>query len=69
MLAGLPQQAQVSPRCSCAKGISQRHTGPVDETALRDCVRIIQSEHQASTVASDDDLMALRNKLKERKGM
>ena len=50
-------------------GISQRHTGPVDETALRDCVRIIQSEHQASTVASDDDLMALRNKLKERKGM
>ena len=50
-------------------GISQRHTGLVDETALRDCVRIIQSEHQASTVASDDDLMALRNKLKERKGM
>ena len=50
-------------------GISQRHTGPVDETALRDCVRIIQSEHQASSVASDDDLMALRNKLKERKGM
>ena len=49
--------------------VSQRHTGPVNEKALQDCVRIIRSEHQASNITNDDDLMALRNKLKERKGM
>ena len=50
-------------------GISQRHTGPVNETALRDCVRTIRAEHQAGNVSSDDDLLAFRNKLKESKGM
>ena len=50
-------------------GISQRHTGPVNETALKDCVEIILAEHKASTVSSEDDLMRLRNQLKERKGL
>ena len=50
-------------------GILQRQEGPVNEAALRDCIRTIRAEHQAGTVASDDDLLALRNKLKERKGM
>ena len=49
-------------------GISQKQQGPVNETAFRDCVRIIQAEHQRSGVSTDDDLLALRNKLKESKG-
>ena len=50
-------------------GILQRQDGPVDENALRDCIRTIQSEHQRTSVASDDDLLAFANKLKDRKGM
>jgi DNA primase len=50
-------------------GILQRQQGPVSETVLRDCIRTIRAEHQVSNVSSDDDLLALRNKLKERKGM
>ncbi len=50
-------------------GISQRHDGPVNENALLDCIRTIRAEHQAGAVQSDDDLLALQNKLKERKGL
>ena len=50
-------------------GITQRHQGPVNETALADCIRTILAEHQASGVSTEDDLMALRNQLKERKGV
>ena len=50
-------------------GILQRQDGPVNETALCDCIRTIRAEHQVSHVSSDDDLLALRNKLKERKGL
>ena len=50
-------------------GIFQREDGPVNERALADCVRIIRSEHQAGSVTTDDDLLALQNKLKERKGI
>ena len=50
-------------------GITQRHPGPVNETALADCIRTILAEHQAAGVATEDDLMALRNQLKERKGV
>ncbi len=49
-------------------GISQRNQGPVSEQALLDCVHVIQGAHQASTVRSEEDLMALRDRLKERKG-
>ena len=49
-------------------GICQRQTGPVNETAFRDCVKTILSENQSRGIQSDDDLMALRNKLKESKG-
>ena len=48
--------------------IAQRQQGPVNEQALADCVQTILREHQAAGVATEDDLMALRNKLKERKG-
>ena len=49
-------------------GICQRLTGPVNEAALRDCVKLILDEQQSSHICSDADLMALRNKLKESKG-
>ena len=49
-------------------GICQRQEGPVNETAFRDCVKTILAENQSRGIQSDDDLLALRNKLKESKG-
>ncbi len=43
--------------------------GTVNEAALQDCVRTVQSEHRSAGVKTADDLMALREQLKERKGM
>ena len=50
-------------------GVYQRQQGPVNEQAFRDCIRTIKAEHSASNIHSEDDLMALRNRLKERKGI
>ena len=50
-------------------GICQRQTGPVNETAFNDCVRIIQSENRASKVITEDDLLALRKAYQGRKGI
>ena len=50
-------------------GALQRQQGPVNEQALYDCLRTIQSEHQSSQVTTEDDLMALREKMKQRKGI
>ena len=50
-------------------GVLQRHDGPVNEQAFADCVATICAEHQASSVNSEDDLLAFRSRLKERKGM
>ena len=50
-------------------GILQRHEAPVSEEAFADCVRTVRSEYQAAGVGSEDDLLAYRNKLKERKGL
>ena len=50
-------------------GILQRQQGPVSERALQDCVRTVQQEYQSANVRSEDDLMLLRNKMKERKGI
>ena len=49
-------------------GITHRNTGTVNAEAFRDCVNTVLAQHQSAGVSSDDDLMALRNKLKERKG-
>ena len=49
-------------------GICQKQTGPVNETAFRDCVKIVLGEQQSRRVSTDDDLLAFRNKLKESKG-
>ena len=58
-----------SEEMSHVAGILSRQEGPVNEQALRDCVRIIQQEYQTSSVSGDDDLLRLRDKLKERKGV
>ena len=50
-------------------GILHRQDGPVNEDALSDCIRTIRGEQVKKQVSSDEDLIALRNKLKERKGM
>ena len=49
-------------------GLSQRHTGPVHETVLADCIRTILRQYQTKNVSSDEDLLALQQKLRERKG-
>ncbi len=49
-------------------GISQRQQGPVNETAFKDCISTIRGATQSKNIESDDDLLAFRNKLKERKG-
>ena len=49
-------------------GICQsRQTGD-GEAAFKDCLAVIRGITQAKTVTSDDDLLAFRDKLKERKG-
>ena len=50
-------------------GIIHRQQGPVNEQALSDCIRTIQREHQSGTVETEEDLLAFRNKMKERKGI
>lgn len=50
-------------------GVMQRRQGPVNEQALQDCVRTIQGEYQTGQVQTQEDLLALRDKLKERKGI
>jgi len=49
-------------------GISQRYQNTVNETAFRDCVATVRKVVQSKAVSSNDDLLALRNKLKESKG-
>ncbi len=53
---------------SYVTGIAQRREGPVNEKAFADCVRTVLAEHQSAGVSSDDDLMALRDQYRERKG-
>ena len=50
-------------------GILQRQQGPVNEQALLDCIRTIQDENQSARVTTDDDLLARRERMKQRKGI
>ena len=50
-------------------GILQRNQEPVSEQAFQDCIRTIRAEHQAAGVSTEEDLLAFRNQLKERKGL
>ena len=49
--------------------VYQRHQGPVNEQALLDCVRIIKAEHHSANVSSEEDILALRDAYKKRKGI
>ena len=49
-------------------GITQRQQGLVDEDAYRDCIRTIKNASQAKSVSSDEDLMKIRERMKESKG-
>ena len=57
-----------SEEMSHVTGICQRQTGPVNEDAFHDCVRIIQAEYRATKVTTEDDLLALRKAYQGRKG-
>jgi len=48
--------------------IASRQQEPVNEQAFRDCVGIILAEHQSASVESEEDMLALREKMKQRKG-
>ncbi len=49
-------------------GVCQnRQTGDAEQ-AFRDCLAVLRGVTQAKGIASDDDLLAFRDKLKERKG-
>ncbi len=66
-LAGLSELT--SEEMSHVAGIAQRQQGPVNEQAFSDCVRTILAEHGKSNIRTEDDLLALREKMKERKGI
>lgn len=48
--------------------IAQRHEGAVSEQALADCVKTIQSEYSSAQVKTEADIMAMREKMMQRKG-
>jgi DNA primase len=50
-------------------GIAQKQTGPVNEKALQDCVSTILSESSKSSVSSEKDLLAIRERMLNRKGI
>jgi DNA primase len=50
-------------------GILHTQQGPVSERALADCVQTILREHQSSRVETEDDIMALRERMKQSKGI
>ncbi len=48
--------------------IQQRHQGPVNEEAFHGCIHTVKSEHQAANLSTEEDLLAFRNQLREKKG-
>ena len=69
MEVNLSVLADISPEeMSHLTGVIQRHTGPVNADSFRDCVRMVQDAHSSKSVSTDADLLAFRDKLKERKG-
>ncbi|MBE6975336.1 MAG: DNA primase [Ruminococcaceae bacterium] len=49
--------------------VCQRQEGPVNMQAFDDCVRTVKDEHQSNAAQTDDDLIAIQNKLKKKKGI
>ena len=50
-------------------GLLRQQEGPVNEQAFHDSIRLILDEKQSKTVSSDEDLMAVRERMKQRKGI
>ena len=48
--------------------VSQKKNEPVSEDAFRDCIRVIQAEAAKAGIQSEQDLLALRDRLKQSKG-
>ena len=48
--------------------IAQRHTGPVNEEAMQDCIRIIQDEFHSGNIQTDDELLNFQKRMQQRKG-
>ena len=66
---GLSVVEDLSPEeVSYIAGIVHRQPGAANEQAFRDCVSTITDAAQVKNVESDDDLLAIRNKLRQSKG-
>ena len=50
-------------------GLLRTQEGAINERAFADCVQTIKQEHQSSRVETEADIMAIRDKMKERKGI
>ena len=50
-------------------GLLRQQEGPVNEQAFHDSIRLILDEKQSKAVSTDEDLMALRERMKQRKGI
>ena len=50
-------------------GILQRNQGPVNEQAFADCVRTVLESYRARNTVTEQDLLALRDTMKEKKGL
>jgi len=50
-------------------GLLRQQEGPVNEQAFLDCVQMIRDEKQAASIATDEDLLARQQRMKERKGI
>ncbi len=50
-------------------GLLHSQQGPVNEQALRDCVEIIRDKGQGTKAATDADMLARQQKMKQRKGI
>ncbi len=48
--------------------VCQSHTGPINEAAFADYIKTIHARHENKTVASDQDLLALRERKKQSGG-
>lgn len=47
--------------------VSQKDLGPVSEDAFRDCIAAIRREYRLTHASSLDEMMAIREQMKERK--
>ena len=67
---GLPALADYLSKdeMSHVTAVAQKQDVPVSEEALADYIRIIQEESQLRKTIGQEDLLAIRNRLKEIKG-